>query len=258
MNGNEFKSIFETYFPTESAYEWDNVGLQVGTLNKDITGIVISLDLTLEVIDEALAKNANMIVLHHPLIFKPLKTIHTETYLGQLLQKLIQHGITLYVAHTNFDVAPMGMNLYLSSMLQLHDPEPLDSINEIESLGVIGTLDKAYSLDELVAYVKQVFQLDSLRLIGGDKETYQRIAITGGSGSSVINTAISKGVDAYISGDITYHHALDAKNLGFTILDVGHNIEKHALDGLASFLKEKGIGCPIHISKVNTNPYQVK
>ncbi len=258
MKGNDFKQVMETYFPTSSAYDWDNVGLQIGTLNREISGVLISLDLTMEVIEEAISNNCNLILVHHPMIFRALKTIATDSYLGRMIATLIKNDITLYVAHTNFDVAPFGMNQLLAEKLRLSNLEPLEEISDTESLGIIGTLENVMTFDELVDHVKMAFQLAKIQVIQGSTKKYHRIGITGGSGSTAIQTAMRKDVDAFISGDITYHHALDAKNVGFTILDVGHNIEKHALFGLKLFLEKHLSNVQLLVSKVDTNPYQIK
>lgn len=256
MNGMKFKQIFETYYPNHLAYDWDNVGLQIGTLNKEITKILISLDLTNEVIDEAIDIGSNLIVVHHPLLFRAIKRIETDTYLGKMIEKILKNDLTIYVAHTNFDVSNYGMNMILANKLQLINQTILDKVNEDEGLGRIGKLKEAIPLNKFIQVVKDTFQLSTVRLIGELEQTVQTVAIAGGSGSSLIEQAFHSNVDIYLTGDISYHYALDAKNMGLTILDIGHNIEKYALDALQQFLIKEGVSVEITVSTTDTNPYK--
>lgn len=256
MNGKQFKSVFEQFFPLQLAYDWDQVGLQIGTLDKDITGILLSLDITLEVIDEALSVGANLIVVHHPILFRPLTVISPDTYLGMLIERLIKNDIAVYVAHTNFDVSNYGMNTILANMLQLEDQKIIEFTTETEGLGRYGHLSQPQSLESFVNTLKQTFHLDKVRLIGElDQEVFV-VGIAGGSGSSLIPYIMEHGIDVLVTGDVSYHHALDAINMGITVIDIGHNIEKYALDSLRTFLIEQQVNVPIRVSKIDTNPYK--
>ncbi|GGE74344.1 Nif3-like dinuclear metal center hexameric protein [Priestia taiwanensis] len=124
-NGFEVIQAFESLYPKHLAMEGDKIGLQIGTLNKKVTNVLIALDVTLEVVDEALDTGANLIIAHHPLIFNPLKSITTDNVYGQIIEKCIKHDIALYAAHTNVDVARGGVNDLLAEALQLTDTEVL-------------------------------------------------------------------------------------------------------------------------------------
>lgn len=253
MNGQTFKKIFEEQFPLDLAYDWDNVGLQVGTLNKNITNVLVSLDLTKEVLDEALQLGCNLIVIHHPVIFSPIKKILTDGYLGSLLAKAIKNDIALYVAHTNFDISKTGMNQNLADLLGLENQRVLEYTTDELGLGRIGTVEET-TLEAFIDHVKIVFNLDSVKLIGPNKKTVKKVAISGGSGSSLLRNNILRDVDVFITGDISYHYALDALNAGLTVLDVGHNIEKMGLIKLHEFLNEQ-LDTRVYLSTVDTNPY---
>ena len=143
MNGIEVIKIFETMYPRDLAYTWDNVGLQIGTLNKDVSNILLTLDLTIEVVEEAINNDIELIIVHHPLIFSALKSINTDTYKGKVIEKLIKSDITLYVAHTNFDVSNYGMNTMLANMLNLTNQEVLELTTLDEGLGKVGSVKTA-------------------------------------------------------------------------------------------------------------------
>ena len=255
MNGQYFQTVFEKTYPKNLAYNWDNVGLQIGTLHKEITNVLLSLDLTLEVLQEANSKNCNLIVVHHPMIFSPIKKIVTDSYQGKLIEFALKHDIAVYVAHTNFDISNEGMNKILADLLDLKDQEIIDYTTEVEGLGRIGTIE-TISLTECIANVKKAFNLVDAKLIGQLDKKITTIAISGGSGSSLLKHPRLAEVDLFITGDISYHHALDALNDGLTVLDVGHNVEKFGLKSLQKILKQNLHDTNIIISEIDTNPYK--
>ena len=255
MNGKKLQDLLEILYPTAYAEKWDNVGLQVGTMNKNLSGILISLDLTIEVIQEAKSNDANLIICHHPAIFSAIKTIDNETYLGKMLQDLIKSDITLYVMHTNFDVSRYGMNVILGKKLGLTNVTMLDEIDDDFGLGVVGLIKKQRA-DILISDIKAAFGIESVKFVGNLKDSIQKVAIVGGSGSSYIQNALEKDVDLFITGDVTYHKALDCKNLGLNVLDIGHYFESHGIKELREVLLSKKVKTPIFVSEVNTNPYK--
>lgn len=124
-NGIEVISAFEELYPKKLAYEGDKIGLLIGTLRKKVERVLITLDVTKEVIEEAIENEANLIIAHHPLIFSPLKHIHTDELYGQLIEKCIKNDIAIYAAHTNVDIAENGVNDFLAEALELQNPEIL-------------------------------------------------------------------------------------------------------------------------------------
>ena len=255
MNGIDIIEIFESLYPRDLAYNWDNVGLQIGTLNKDVNKILLSLDLTLEVVEEAINSKTELIIVHHPLIFSALKSINTDTYKGKVIEKLIKSDITLYVAHTNFDVSNYGMNSILANMLNLKSQEILELTTESEGLGKVGLVDSIL-MSEYIDYVKNTFKVKNARFIGDLNKDVKKVAITGGSGSSTIYSAKKMGVDLLITGDMSYHQAHDALAINLNVLDIGHNIEKFFVYELKNILVNKGVTSNIVISKINTDPYK--
>lgn len=128
-NSKVFKTI-ENLAPKGKAYNWDNIGLQVGTHNQKATKVMVTLDVLESVVDEAIEKNVNLIIAHHPLLFQPIKQINTDSTEGRILKKLIQHEITVYAAHTNLDVVKDGVNDMLAEQLELHHTKPLVTLGE--------------------------------------------------------------------------------------------------------------------------------
>ena len=254
MNGIDVIKVFESLYPRDLAYTWDNVGLQIGTLNKDINNILLSLDLTLEVVEEAIKNNIELIIVHHPLIFQAMKAINTDTYKGKVIEKLIKSDIALYVAHTNFDVSGYGMNTILANMLNLENQKVLELTTEDEGLGKVGIVNPT-SMKEYINIVKDTFKVKNARFIGDLNNVVSKVAITGGSGSSTINSSSNSCVDLLITGDISYHQAHDALAVNLNVLDIGHNIEKFFVFELKNILLDKGVKANILVSAINTNPY---
>ncbi|MBU1020124.1 MAG: Nif3-like dinuclear metal center hexameric protein, partial [Firmicutes bacterium] len=177
MNGLDIISVFEELYPKSLAYSWDNVGLQIGTLDKKVNNLMLALDLNIDVAKEAISKHAELIILHHPLIFSPLKSIITDTPQGKIIELLIKNDIAVYVAHTNFDVSNFGMNSMLADMLHLKNQEVLELITEHEGLGRKGIIDEI-SMREFIDFVKNTFKLESVRFIGDLDTKVHQVAIT--------------------------------------------------------------------------------
>lgn len=255
MNGKQIEAVLNELYPLELALEWDNVGTQIGTFDKHVSNVLVSLDVTLDVVKEAIDKSVDVLIVHHPLIFKPIKKIDYSTLLGKEIELLIKHDITLYVMHTNYDITPTGLNKVLADMLQIQDQKPLNYVTLNEGIGLFGKVNKT-SMQDYIDYVKSVFRLDFARFIGDLNSTISTVAIVGGSGSSNIEDALQKKVDLYITGDISYHYALDSKQKGLNILDVGHYIERFGIQKVVDDLKEKFSDLVIEMSQINTNPYK--
>ncbi|MEC9484367.1 MAG: Nif3-like dinuclear metal center hexameric protein [Candidatus Izemoplasma sp.] len=255
MERTTLKTILDQLFKPEIAYEWDNVGLQVGGLN-NITNILVTLDVTLDVVNEAITNNCNLIVAHHPLLFKPQKKVLNNTPLGAIVHALIKNDIALYIAHTNFDLLPNGMNTTLANLLHLNNQTVLDPIEETHGIGVIGTIDKALPVLDVIEEVKDAFNLPSVMYVGDTDKAIKTVAIVGGSGSSFIDLAHQKSADLFITGDVTYHHALEAKALGLALLNVNHNIEQYGVVQMERMLIDALPEHTIILSQIDTNPYK--
>lgn len=252
MNSIEIIKFLEQDYPKAAAYDWDNVGLQVGTLNAQVKRVLVTLDVTKEVVKEAIDKKVNLILSHHPLIFKPLMNVTVETPKGWIVSKLIQHKIALYSMHTNFDVSDGGMNDVFAELLGMQNKELLDDLNNI---GRIGDIDPI-SFDDFVKKLHEEFKIEDIKLIGNSRETISRVGFSLGSGSHHSAPAKKKNADVYLTGDVTYHTALDAIEMGLTILDIGHHAEKIFIQFIKDKISQKFPEIEVFISEINTNPYK--
>jgi len=215
-------SVIETTYPKHAALEWDNVGLLVGRAEKAVKKIYVALDATDEVIDAAISQGADMIITHHPMIFSPLKQITDENYVGSRVVKLLQHDISYYAMHTNYDVLRMAE---LSSVfLGLKDADVLEITNEEknEGIGRVGYLSEEMSLRECCELVKEKFNLKAVKVFGDMDKKVKRIAISPGSGKHMSEMAIEKGAEVFVTGEIDHHEGIDSVEQGLMIIDAGH------------------------------------
>lgn len=218
--------IMEDFAPANLKEDFDNVGLMVGNKEAVVKKILLALDCTLEVIEEAKRKNIDLIITHHPLIFKKPSSITTDSLLGKKIIELIKNDISLYSSHTNLDSAERGLNETIVKILGFEKGELLEinknSRNDkSEGLGRLVTLEEDIRIEELISHIKEKLNIEAVKVVIG-KEKIRKIAIINGSGSSFFNIAHNKGADCIITGDTTYHYASDYKEMGISIIDIGH------------------------------------
>lgn len=204
--------------PGEGAMEWDNVGLLVGDPERPVERVLVALDITEAVADEAIAKGCELIVAHHPVMncrWLPVQSIRDDTPQGHLLCKLLRHGICAICMHTNLDVAPGGVNDALAAALGLEDPGPLCE----NGLGRVGTLSAPMSLPEFAKHVCRALGCNGVRYADVGKPVY-RVAVGGGACGEFEKDAAAAGCDTYVTADLSYHQFLDARAVN--LIDAGH------------------------------------
>lgn len=365
MKNKDIFRIMEKLASDRLSYDWDNVGLQIGSAAQSVKRVMVTLDVLENVVDEAIDQQVDLIISHHPLLFQPMKQINFDTPKGRVIQKLIQNNITVYASHTNLDIADGGVNdilckklgitnttnlvqtqnekLYkvvifvpkshrrsvmdamskagaghignyshctfqtegqgtfkplegtnpyigsqdelefvdevkiesiveagildkvVNSMVDAHPYEeaaydifPLANEGREYGLGRIGTIQKQMTVKDVCNHVKKVLDLDTLRVTGDLDKEIKTIAVLGGSGEKYWQSALEKGADVYITGDMTFHAAQDAWQNGLVIIDPGHYSEyimKHAVkEYLDKELKTTDVKVMESVS--NTDPFQ--
>lgn len=250
MKLKELASYLSNLYPKDLKASYDNVGLMVGSYEKDVKIVLLALDLTKEVMDEAKLENVDLIITHHPLLFHPLSCINLNEDLGSIINDLIKNDIANYSLHTNFD--SVKMNDYLGDLIGLKNKEIL-SLND--NIGVYGEIDKS-SLDDFIQKVKSVLNIESCDYYGTTNIEIKRVGIIGGSGSDYFSDAKDKELDLFITGDITYTKGIEAKRLGLNVLDVGHHIEIRFADCITKDLKNLDDKLIVITSKTNVIPYR--
>ncbi|MBF4692056.1 Nif3-like dinuclear metal center hexameric protein [Fusibacter ferrireducens] len=234
--------LLEQIAPLTLADKWDNSGLLIGNGNREVDRILIALDLTEEVLEEALEAGFDLIITHHPLIFNPIKQITTETRIGKLIIKLIENRISLISLHTNMDRSfEKGINRYVGEQLELEDMDLLVKDDEDVGYGVVGNIKTAQPLKEVVEVLKEVFNQDTLKLTNGalDK-SIKRIAFCSGAGADFIDYALNANADLYITSDIKHHESQLVNGSSMALIDVGHyESESVFLERLKALLDEQ-------------------
>lgn len=351
------------------AETWDNVGLQVGDLAAEVTRIMVALDPAPEVIDSALAANCQLLVTHHPLIFKPLKSISSATAQGSAIQKAIKGGLSVIAMHTNYDIATGGLNDQLAFKIGLSDTVPLqvtavselvklvvfvpaEQLEQVRSalfpftatqgnymncsfaaegvgtfmplegaepfngavgelsnvqeerlemliersqmpravkallavhpyeepafdiypllnegkklgLGRIGRLPQPQTLVEYAGQLKKALSAPALRFVGDPSASVSKVALCSGSGASLLRDAARAGADVFVTGDVKYHEARDAEDLGIALIDAGHfPTERIMVDDikerLGQALAVSGyVGCCIEACRTEFDPFKI-
>lgn len=248
-------SVLESFAPLSIQEKWDNSGLVIGSGNSEVHGILLGFDCTPELVDEAAACGADMIVTHHPLIFSGLKKISPEDPVGLAVMKAISAGIAVYAAHTTADKVMNGVSGAMARRLGLQNVTILDQDGEGSGLGVVGDFPESMTPEEAVVLVKEKFGLKALRCSKFPSCRISRVAMCGGSGSSLIGNAIAAGAQLYISGDISYHWFFTPKD--FMVMDIGHyESEVDIVEILFSVLRKNFPTFAIRISAnlKNSNP----
>ncbi|OQY10182.1 MAG: Nif3-like dinuclear metal center hexameric protein [Fusobacteriia bacterium 4572_132] len=213
----------EKKYPQRLKEEWDNVGLILGDSNQEIKKIQLSLDVTEEVIENAIKNKIDLIITHHPMIFGSLKKINNQTILGKKILKLLKNNISVYTLHTNLDSAKEGLNNYIVNKLGIQKSEILVKISEEgNGIGRIFKLSKKVLLLEYIDKIKAKLEIENIRVVYNENQKVQKIGIVNGSGASYIRKMKRAGVDLFITSDIKYHEALDSLEAGLPLVDIGH------------------------------------
>ncbi|MDO4496422.1 MAG: Nif3-like dinuclear metal center hexameric protein [Bacteroidales bacterium] len=257
MKAKDIMAAIEQIAPRQLQEDYDNAGLQCGNPQREVKKVLCCLDVTEEVVKQAIDQNFEMIVSHHPLLFRGVKCISAEgDYISRCLYGALTHDIVIYAAHTNLDNAPMGVNKMMADLLGLCQQQPLaplplarlaglDASFAAEcGSGMIGDLPHAMSADDFVSLVKETFSSDAVRLntdmLATRPKTIRRVALCGGSGSEFIADAERQGADAFLTGEVGYHRMFGHPDI--LLVEAGHFETEHKVAHLlATIIKDLGI-----------------
>lgn len=242
MKCKKIIEVLQQLAPNSYAMSWDNSGFLVGRTDIEVKKIGVALDATNEVIEKAVQDKVDMIITHHPVIFSSIKQVNDQTFLGKKILTLVENHISCYAMHTNYDIAG-GMPELAAKRIGLIAREPLEITNEVdgklEGIGKIGVLDKTLTLEECAELVKESFELKNVLVFGDKDREIKCVAISPGSGRSMIKEAVKKGADVIITGDIGHHEGLDAMDMGISVIEAGHyGLEYIFIDHVAKYLRD--------------------
>jgi dinuclear metal center YbgI/SA1388 family protein len=235
MKISDITRHLEAFAPLAYQEEYDNSGLIAGDITGDCSGVLVSLDCTEEIILEAAERKCNLVVSHHPLIFKPVRRLTPETGTGRALISAIRENITVYAIHTNLDNILSGVNSSIADKIGLINREillPMAENNQAGS-GLIGDLKIPIPESGLLEILKEKFMVPVIRHSPLTGKSVSRIGVCGGAGSFLIPRALQEGADFFISGDIKYHEFFGGEKR-MVIADIGHFESEQFTTGLIS------------------------
>lgn len=255
MKIKEVAEALERFAPLPLQESYDNAGLQIGLTDADASGVLLCLDVTEEIIEEAEREGCNLIIAHHPLLFRGLKCIADRNLVERCVRRAILAGITIYAAHTNLDNAEGGVNFAIAARLGLQNVRFLQPLPSGQGgSGVIGELPEAIEAQAFLQSVKQKFHVASLQHNTLPTRAIRTVALCGGSGDFLLGEAIKCGADAFLTGEMGYHQFFGYDNQ-ILVAALGHyQSEQFTVQLMASILRNAHPDLRIVETKVNTNP----
>ncbi len=231
MTKDEYIYELGCVVPLDTQEEWDNSGIQIDLEDRELDRVLVALEITDDVIDEAASQDIHMIVTHHPLFFRPARNIDAGQKQGKMIADLIRNDISVYSLHTNFDRADGGNNDFMAGMLGLSDVGYIGN-NDMTRMGYIDEIRFADLLDSIEG---------NYRSVGDPDRIISSVGICTGAGSEFLELAAVYDIDLFVTGDVKYHEARLAEDLGICLLDLGHyETEKCFPDAFISMMKENG------------------
>lgn len=258
MTHSDIIAAIEDFAPAAWQETWDNTGLQLGRRDDECTGVLLCVDVTPGIIDEAVARGCNLVVSHHPLLFRGVRTITGQDIQTEAVLRAARAGVAVYSCHTSIDSAPRGVSANMAEALGATVTGPLQAgVDGALGLGVMATLPHAMSHDELCEAVKKAFGSPLVRTTDHAKAPTQeitRIGICGGSGADLIGNAIAAGAQAMITSDVKYHDFVDRANTIF-LVDIGHyEAEKCTKHIFFRVITQKFPNFAVYIADTEKNP----
>lgn len=257
MKVKEIVDYLLNKYPLELASSFDigKVGLQFGSMSKEVKKVMICLDGTSEVINEAIENNVDLLICHHPFLFSPILNLDYNSPLGKKMVKVFKSELNIFAMHTNFDSALNGMNDYLASLLGLENVYSIPEIPTNESFMRIGEIEKC-SLVEFAYFVKETFNEECVRVVGDLDKNVKKVAIIGGSGASFVVAAKKLGCDCIVTGEVKQNNAIDALEYNMGIIEVSHSVESFFKEYIKNMLEDEFKDVEFILSKKDVNPFK--
>ena len=252
-------AALETIAPLRLAAEWDAVGLLVGSRRPRIDRVMTCLSLTPDVAAEAVREQADLVVTHHPLPFRPVPRVTDDTPTGRVLLDLIHAGTAVYSPHTAWDSAAGGINDQLAALMGLDHVTPItpDLLHAQAGFGRAGTAPADWSVARLARHVAEQLGSPAVQVVGDGDRLAGRVGIVCGSGGDMLDVVRAAACDTLLTGEIKLHHALEARAAGPAVIAVGHHAsERFSLPVLAARLAEAVPGLACWASRAEADPLQ--
>ncbi len=251
-------SVLEAVAPPHLQESYDNAGLIVGNARAPVKGVLFCLDSTEAIVEEALSRGCNLVVAHHPIVFRGLKRLNGANYVERTVMQAVRHDVAIYAIHTKLDnVHRQGVNAKIAEKLGLRDTRillpKLGNPADIGA-GLVGELPQPLSESTFLQTVKTTFRAGCVRHTALLEKPVQRVALCGGSGSFLLAEARRAGADVFVTADFKYHEFFDADGQ-ILIADIGHyESEQFTVELLHDLVRGKFATFALHCTKLNTNP----
>lgn len=236
---HDIAAVLDEQMPPRLAEEWDNTGLLVGDRTAKANRVMTCLTVTPDSAGEAIDRRADLVISHHPLPFKPVRRLTTDTTEGALLWRLARAGVAVYSPHTAFDSAAEGINHRLADGLGLAHARPMtpDALDPSLGAGRVADAPAGTTLDALAKRARAMLKLTTVRVVGPSDQPITRVGLACGSGGSLLDFAVAAGCDGFVTGESTFHGCLAAEALGVGLVLLGHYAsERFAVEALADEL----------------------
>ena len=254
MKVRDIIGAIERTAPLRLQDEWDNSGLQVGFLDGEASRVLVCLDVTEAIVAEAIERGCELIVSHHPLIFKALNQVSDTTYQQRCVVKALAKNIAVYSAHTSLDNAPGGVNHKIAEIIGLQNLQwLLPKEGEDAGSGLIGTLPAPERDFDFLKRLRKSFGVECLRHSECNGRTIKTVALCGGAGAFLMKDAVRKGADCFVTGEFHYHDYFE--NDGMLLAELGHyQSEQYTIDLLTELLKAACPSLEVLKTSINTDP----
>ncbi|MBQ6999200.1 MAG: Nif3-like dinuclear metal center hexameric protein [Clostridia bacterium] len=250
----DIANYIEKLAPRHLACDWDNVGLLVGDMDKEIKKVLICLDNDEYVVNEAAEIGADMIVSHHPIMFSPINRMIESDPQQRMIRRMCQLGICHYAAHTNMDCANGGLNDYLAEKLGLKNTSIAELTDTDAGFGRLVELDNEITLLDMIATCEKNLNIDSVKYVGELDRKVKKVALNSGSGSDILDMCIENGIDLLITGDVKYSVARKAYENGIALIDAGHyGTEVIFTELIKNYLEKEFKDVELVISRANVS-----
>ena len=257
MKIKEVIEALERFAPLPLQESWDNAGLQVGLTEAEVSGALLCLDVTEQIVDEAINKGCNLIVSHHPLIFRKLVRICGEDYVQRAVMKALTNGIVIVSLHTNMDNAMGGVNFKIAQKMGLEDVRFMQAkqMNGVEyGSGVMGSFADPLAADDFVIMLKREFCVECVQTNQLLRRPIKTVAICGGAGAFLLDDAVALGCDAFVTGEMHYHEFF-GREQQIQIAVIGHyQSEQYTSEIFRDIIERDCPGVKCIIAETCTNP----
>ena len=246
MKLSEFIAKVEKRVPKRWAEDWDNPGLAFGDYEAEVSRTALALDASPSSVAAARGAGCELLFTHHPVLFRPAKSLTSDSFAGRTIMSAGRNDIALYSAHTNWDSSPEGVNFVLASLLALSDIRPLvPAPNGAWGMGAVGDFTSPVALSELCAILRERWRLSNFTLYGDGARLVTRLAVGGGACQDFWRDALHAGAEVFVTADVSYHFREEALDAGLSLVSCDHGeMERVSLPALRKLIEEE-TGLPV-------------